>query len=268
MSSTRVAATPAWVVVLRKQMRLVTLKRRRDLVLLGGAAGLASFLRLTDAYGAESVTFARFFVTSPLFPLTTFLALLWPGAVWSGEGPGERAYHWSLPVARSVHDLTRVGVGGACYLGVVSLGLGVGLLAVAVGWGRATPVTGVRVPAAAALALVLAYLTGTVPALSSAHPYRWVLGTYVGGALALSLSEVLARRQPSLARLHETLRVVTAGEYGLVSAFEAPVRLAAGGSGGADGSPWACLLLWLGVAAAATVATSSLHLERARGAAE
>lgn len=258
---------PGWTVVLRRQMRLVMLKRRRELLLLGGAAALAAFLRLTGAFPADSVSFARFFAASSLLPLVTFVALLWPGGVWSGEGPGDRAYHWSLPVARPAHDLTRLGAGAAWYLVIVALGLGIGLLTVYLGWGRATPLTRVEVPVAAVLTTVLAYLAGSVPTLFSGHPYRWIFGTYAGGGLALMLSEVVAEKQLLAAWLHEGLRSVTVGDYGFMSAFEAPVRIAAApGFDGAGGAPWGCLLLWTGVAAAAVAITSLVHLERARGA--
>ena len=50
------------------------------------------------------------------------LAVLWPIRVWRGEPVTRRDYHYSMPIKRSHHDLTRVLAGGVWVL-LVSLGL-------------------------------------------------------------------------------------------------------------------------------------------------
>lgn len=260
----RARATPGWTRVFRSQLRLVMLKRRRELILVGGAAALGPLLRLTDAFAADSLPFARFFVESPLFFFTLLFALLWPGAVWSHEGPGERAYHGSLPTPRALHDLTRVVAGGLWFHAVVAVGLGAGLLVLAAGWGRGTSMGSAGVVGAAALTMLFAYLVGTVPALVSRYPYRWILGSYVGCGLGVVLAGELARARPATAWLARTLDSVIHGSFGLVTAFEVPARLAAASGTGANGMElWGCLISWLGLAAGAVVGTSFLHLERA-----
>ena len=43
---------------------------------------------------------------------------IWAVAVWHGELPHRRSYHWSLPVSRAAHDLARVAAGAAWLLAV------------------------------------------------------------------------------------------------------------------------------------------------------
>ena len=43
------------------------------------------------------------------------VSALWAIVVWSGEGPNQRGYHWSMPVPRAAHELARVAA-GALYL--------------------------------------------------------------------------------------------------------------------------------------------------------
>lgn len=68
-------------------------------------------------------------------PRILFVALIalpvgaiWAIAVWRGEGPNRRHYHWSLPVPRPAHDLARVAVGAMYLLGALAVLAAAGVL--------------------------------------------------------------------------------------------------------------------------------------------
>lgn len=90
---------------------------RRQVWLLGASgrwAGMTLIMLLMmviiEAHGVAPIPFV---LTIGIFLLP--VAAIWAILVWSGEGPRERGYHWSMPVPRGVHELARVAA-GALYL--------------------------------------------------------------------------------------------------------------------------------------------------------
>lgn len=265
----------AWSAVLQAQLRLLLLKKWKLLALLALAIALPTVaLLIADPPAATESTrdfgLADFAATS-FYWLAALLALAWAASVWSDEGPGDRAYHWSLPVRRPVHDLTRVGVGGLLFLAVAALvvfGVWAGHLLLGGSFVLGDP----ALFGLSAAVVAVAYLLGTIPALVADHPSRWAVGTVLGYLILGGLLEEAAERWSWLAGLEGVVKSVWNGAYGLENALTYPSVVAIsrrveeysldpGQGGGA-------LLLWLGLAAAAVVGVSFLHLERAKGAAE
>lgn len=227
---------PSWGTVAVAQARLLARKKWKTLAAIPLGMGIFVlpwlYMLLVDAGaspGAVSATFVDLLL-GPLYLLALLVAFAWALALWSDEGPGDRAYHWSLPVERPVHDLTRVGAGAAIFLGT-------GAAAVLLWTLPVTAVTGAITPGPAralfliGLVLLLGYLLGAVPALLSDHPARWTIGTVLAYAVGTGILVEMADRWHWLEPL-----------------------------------PGA-LLLWLGLAAAAVVGIAFFHLERAKGAA-
>lgn len=257
---------PDWPTVLRAQLRLLARKQWKVLGLLAAGAALVTFLGLTEGTAADLL---ELLLGSPLYALAFLLAIGWAAGVWSDEGPGERAYHWSLPVSRPAHDLTRVGLGGLSYLAVGAVGLAVGSLAFAVLGG--TPALGGGSEwVLLALGLLTGFLLGTVPALVSEHPLRWAVGIWFGYLILAGLAEEAAEAWGWgwLGGIEVALKSIWLGSHGLRAAFLAPGQVAGYSEQAAGAEPVAALLLWLGLAAATVVGVSFLHVERAKGAAE
>lgn len=278
------AGPPPWGTVFRAQLRLLLRKKWKLLVFLALAIGLPTvgLFRAVTLAGAEltpdlapglaAYSLETVAMSPPVYGLAGLLALAWAASVWSDEGPGERAYHWSLPVRRPVHDLTRAGGGALLFLAASALGLSVAFVAHLLLGGRFAlgdaAVWGVIV-----LGIVVSYLLGTIPALVSAHPFRWVIGTVLGYVFLGGLLEVSAERWSWLAGLEGAVKSVWNGAYGLEAALHAPLVVSLSPRVGESFSPGPrggvlALFLWIVLAAAAVVGVSFLHLERAKGAAE
>lgn len=254
---------PAWSAVLRAQVRLLVRKKWKLLTLLATGIGLITLLGLIE--NVES-SLSGLLLESPLYVLGWLLAVGWSESIWSDEGPGERSYHWSLPVTRSIHDLTRVGLGAVFYLAVALVGLAAGGLVHALFGGSFTlgdpAVWGLML-----LGIVTGFLLGTIPALLSAHPLRWTVGSALGYLILVGLLGEGARSWSWLSGPWGLVQSVWNGEYGLEAALFAPHQVA-GYAEELITSPVGALLLWLGLTAAVVVSVSFLHLERAKGAAE
>ncbi|MDP2497334.1 MAG: hypothetical protein Q8W44_04990 [Candidatus Palauibacterales bacterium] len=217
-------------------------------------------------------TFAGLMLGSPFHVVAVLAAFGWALGVWSDEGPGERAYHWSLPVERPGHDLIRVAVGGAWMLAVGA----VGVLAWSLGGSLLSRMT--ITPGApgellvAASSVSLGYLMGAVPALVCDRPARWTVGGVLGYAVVTGVLMEIAKRWSWLTPLPDALAAVWTGELGLRSAVFAHLHIHGDVSGGIvdltyTPEPGLALLLWVLLAAAAVVGLSFVHLERAKGAA-
>lgn len=256
------ALPPSPGTVLRAQLRLLLLKKWKLLGALTTAIALITLLGLTDDIAP---TVSGLLLESPLYVVGWILAVGWAQSIWSDEGPGDRAYHWSLPLERPVHDLTRVGLGTLIYVVV-------GVSSLAAAW-LVYAVFGASVafgePAAWGLMLlgiIIGCLLGTIPALLTEHPVRWTVGTVLGYAILGGLLEAGGQRWNWLAVPASAVQSVWDGEYGLEAALFAPHQVA-GYAEELITSPVSAGLLWLGVAAAVVVGVSFLHLERAKGAA-
>lgn len=265
---TRGRVPPDWASVLGAQSRLLARKQWKLLGLLAAGTALVTFLRFGEAYREQAtITVEELLLGSPLYVLACLLAVAWAAGVWSDEGPGERAYHWSLPVVRPVHDLTRVGVGAGFFLIAGLGGLALGGAASLV-WGVPLVPGGITSMGLIALGLLLGFLLGTVPALLSGHPLRWAVGVPLGYAVFGGLTAEAADRWSWLQGIEAAVTSVWSGTLGLRAAFLAPHEVTGYAEGPVSSEPLGALLLWLGLAAAAVVALSFLHLERAKGAAE
>lgn len=90
---------------------------RQQVGLLGASGRWAGMtlimLLLMVIVEAHTVAPVPFVLTIGIFLLP--VAAIWAILVWSGEGPRERGYHWSMPVPRAAHELARVAA-GALYL--------------------------------------------------------------------------------------------------------------------------------------------------------
>lgn len=257
-----------WTETVRAQAELLARKHWKVLGLLGAATALVAFLGLSEIdWAPPTPNLLALLLGSPLYVLAFILAVGWAAGVWSDEGPGDRAYHWSLPVSRPVHDLTRVGLGGAAYLLVGAVGLAAGSIVFAAGGGLPSP-GAAGVWGLVVLGLLTGFLLGTVPALVSEHPLRWVLGTWFGYLILGGLLGEAAEKWTWLGGVESALKSVWLGSHGLRAAVFAPHQVAGQAEQTVSSEPVAALLLWLGLAAAAVVAVSFLHLERAKGAAE
>lgn len=255
---------PGWTEVYGAQLRLLIRKQWKVLGALAVAAAGFTYLGLMEGLAANVLALL---LGSPLYVLAWILAAGWAAGVWSDEGPGDRAYHWSLPVSRPVHDLTRVAIGAALYLVIGALGLAAGSLVFAVGGGAPT-LGGVAAWGLIALALLTGFLLGTVPALASEHPVRWMVGVTFGYLILGGLLEEAAEKWTWLGGVETAVKSVWDGSHGLQAAMFAPHRVTGYAEETASGGAVGALLLWLGLAAATVVAVGFLHLERAKGAAE
>ena len=269
---------PAWGTVLAAQARLVARKRWKTLAAI--PLGMGIFVLPWFYVAAETgalpsggiSTFAGLMLGSPFHLFAILAAFAWALTLWSDEGPGDRAYHWSLPVGRPGHDLIRVAAGGAWMLavgatGVLAWSLGGTLLS------RMTITPGAPGELlVAASGVCLGYLLGSVPALLCDRPLRWTAGSVLGYAVGTGVLMEIAKRWVWLAPLPEALASVWNGELGLRSAVFAHVHIQGDTSGWLvdtyTSQPGLALFLWIALAAAAVVGLSFVHLERAKGAAE
>ena len=194
---------PSLARVMGHQFRSVGLALRRDALIGCFLVGLATLL---FAWGyLENVRSRSGDFTFAVHPAAIGLlfvlgGLLIPASVWRQDEPERRAYFWSLPVGREVHQLTRVFAGWAWWM-IGGLALFAWFLALAlliesplsksIAPGHAAefrdlPLWHWAVPFAAATAT---YLLGTVAALLSNHPGRWVWSLFGVVFLVFMLSE-------------------------------------------------------------------------------
>jgi len=109
---------------------------------------------------------------------TSIVALIFPFGVWRSEEPSRRDYHWSMPVNRGQHTLTKLAVGWAYLMLLVALYL-VFLLAL---WADAVFVAGETVRVSAQpwewlvpfTAATVAYVLMSAILVGTDHPWRWV----------------------------------------------------------------------------------------------
>lgn len=257
---------PAWGTALAGQARLLVRKKWKSLLALLASGGLLVLLRFSAPRSGEAVvSVVELLLASPLHVFAFLAAYGWAAGVWSDEGPGERRYHWSLPVERPAHDLTRIGVGAASFLiaGVAAVLLWT--LPVATLTGAITPGPA-RALVLIGLVVLLGYLLGTVPALLSDHPARWSIGVFLGYAVGTGLLMEASEHWNRVGPAARALESVWSGELGLEAAIFAPQQMAGYAEETVSASPVLALFLWLVLAAAVVVALSFLHLERAKGA--
>jgi len=254
---------PGPEVVLRRQLALV--RRRRGHLLLAGSLLVALMVwgTLRAVPPGASVSLSRIAVVST-YGLLQILAALWPLAVWAGEEPSRRDYHWSLPVERRLHDLARAAAGGGWLLATVVAGGVVGMAAGGLNRGGFDP-TGTAPGSpllllSMLLGLLVLYLLASLPTLVSDRPLRWIVGVPFG---YLGVRGIVRATGPEWLRL--VVEAPGGGSWGVGAALGAPwtlarreaLRSAGVAPGTAVGSAWLALGLWLLLAAAALVAASA-----------
>jgi len=127
-------AAPALTSVAAAQLRALGVLMRREFVVLGGLALVATALviwgytRVDSAdWGPDPEVVPVFF---PVAPIIFLIAVLWPFSVWRLDAPSQRGYFSSLPVRQPTHALLRVAAGWVTLMGVCLASL---LIALALG---------------------------------------------------------------------------------------------------------------------------------------
>ena len=146
-------------------------------------------------------------------------ALFWPFRVWRHETPKRRDYHWSLPVARRLHDGLRLLAGGACLAGVSAFLVVAAAIAVACAGEAAVlsrPTLWFWLDLL--LAPLLVYGLVSILFLRTENPAGWLWGGGWGLAMALS---ILGSLLPTA--IGAPVRAVVAGRYGLLTTLVGPL---------------------------------------------
>lgn len=268
MNADNMHPTPSRAAVLREQFRAVGLVQRRQLLLLAAVViglvllaiyGLLQFEETLstipdpEAVAQEiTVTLSEFLGGLTLPAL--LLGLIWPSSVWKDEGPSRRRYHWAMPVDRTVHTLMKslAGWGWLMIAGLGSLVILVGVLAAA-GFLSGADETAVWRWAVPFTAATVFYLWGSVAAILTDHPARWIFGVFIAHSLLVPVLTVVGL--PDLAGLLES---IIDGRYGL----ETVVTGEATTEQPPDFGLWlTATALWLAVGSAGVVFAASRHLE-------
>lgn len=309
MSETMLHPKPRWSAVAREQFRAVGLATRRDWLLFGlGLGGLTVLFALLYARArAEGGSFSFDFTPGVAIPLTV-LGFIAPLSVWKAQEPSRRGYLWSLPPERGGHTLLRNFNGWVWFMALIAVYmLWALLMAWATGgdigisqstvmlaelprvdipseesiqrvravmgedsnflrlrW--AVPGWQWAVPFVAATAM---YLLGSIIALASDHPMRWLGGILVG--LFLLAAVVDATEWHGLIAVLES---ISDGRYGTNMLFDGNRGVAQQFTTRAgetvvltvarpDLATWlATAAIWLGLGTAGTLVVAFRHQER------
>jgi hypothetical protein len=174
--------------------------------------------------------------------------------MWNEEDPTRRAYHWSMPVTRATHALTRTFAGWLWLIAFIALWLAfiVAIDAISqriVGTSLRPPTTGAAweylVPFTAA---TIAYLFASAAAIGARTPLVWIVGPiliYIGvSVLAWSLG---------YPHLSSAMSKIISGFYGAGAAMYGVIRV----NGFPSLDRWlGATVLWGGAAAALLYAVS------------
>ena len=213
--------TPSWRAVARAQLRATGLALRTDLIvgacLLAGMGLLLEF----DVFRGRGLDYDAVNVALQLFVVSLFA----PMTVWKGDEPFRRAYHWAMPVERGPHTLAKMlgglgwllGLAGAYVLSVLIVALLTGggvqtgggmereLMERAGGAGFDRQDLSFHGHAWLWLvpfgSVAVAYLLGSIVALSTDHPWRFfggfiflvvmLVAVSIGGGLSAGPLEVV-----------------------------------------------------------------------------
>lgn len=238
------------------QLRLVA-RRRYEVVAMTLLVAGSVMVLASDVFGVRRITLAG--AVAGFWTWGGIIALFWSFAItWREEGPSERAYHWSLPVDRALHQLLRTAAGGVLLVAVLLVGL-------LVGWAGGAVIQGGMAPGDPAVlagllpAATVLYLVGGLFALLTDRPLLWLVVAYVavGGARVLAALAGWGW----LGQL--VTEIFSSGPLSLAAAGGVP-RAVSGALGGSSvaASPWQAVGLWLVAGVGLTVAAAALHLER------
>ena len=154
-----------------RQFRFLWMSRRPALLLVG----LLAVLVLSGDPWVSDSALARFLTVWPAWVI--FIGPVWALAVFHNEGPGNRLYLWSQPVARDAHTLARLAAGVAWLWILYGLLIVAGLVIAGLD-GNAWQLA--EVSAAGWVNLftgpLLGYLAVSVLTVPSDYPIRWLFG--------------------------------------------------------------------------------------------
>lgn len=233
MSTIDLHAPPSWRVIAFEQIRVIGLHLRAlwtglvvILVLYGGLVfRVARRAHEANAHSGGHATL-NFAYTPEASVTIAWLALFLPCAIWRDEEPIRRAYHWSMPVSRSTHTLTKALAGWVWLIGVTAAWLflivSIDALAqrivgttsphreVLSGWVLLVPFT----------AVTTAYLLGSAAAVGARTPLVWIAGLptiYFGASL---IFEVLGFADGA-----RSMMAAFSGRYGALAAMAGFIRV-------------------------------------------
>lgn len=244
--------TPGVWTSLRQQLWLLGSSRRWTALTLS----LAAVMAIIDVHVLPPVP-SNLWLVIVLLPITG----LWVTLVWSGEGPSQRGYHWSLPVPRAAHDLARV-VAGAVYLVALCAVLAAvaGVLAASGGYFNAFAAIDAEAWANFFLAPLVVYLLVSPLVLWRDYAVvRWLMGAL----FALGVLTPLAETQHVHVLSDAWKFLFFSPDVGLGLIANGTLQALAVAIGDADLGPsqsWvAAVALWLGIGAVLTVLAATFR---------
>lgn len=284
-----VPPAPRWGAVVREQLRVVGGALRGEMWTAAAVLGAMTLPLLV--YHARNPARGSDLQFAEIALMAAMAGALAPMAVWKGDGPARRSYLWALPVGRAPNTLVKVAAGwvwlmvfvaafllwaavlarvtgGELSLGDTRLRLGElpdGVAATAAGYFRhpwPMPPWLWIVPFTGATA---AYLLGSVVALRTDHPWRFLAGFVVGWVLLGTVGHAWGNGM---------IEAVAEGRYGLevlVTGSDCLTTTVAAPGGGQvstgvfvpDPARWArATALWIALGLAMTVAAARRHQER------
>jgi hypothetical protein len=130
MTAISLHAAPRWRDIAWEQIRAVGLRLRVTGALLFVMLALYGGVAISAARSARDTNLSRaaraavnFSYTPEVSFLFATLAILLPIAMWLEEDPTKRAYHWSMPVSRATHAMTRTFSGWVWLVAVIAIWL-------------------------------------------------------------------------------------------------------------------------------------------------
>jgi hypothetical protein len=202
----------AWSAVLQRQLVLLLRSTRVVQLTLFALALLLGSEMMSRVMAQENVVMPSLVL---FFNWLWLLGMAWGVMVWSDEGPAKRKYHASLPVDRTLHDVTRVVAGALWLMATVVLMVGVGaLLALTRGAGSGLGGFSTTAWLNYFTAPLQMYLLLAIFSVSLNKPFQW----FLGGIVAVFASLVIAS-QFGIDAWMVAWRFLFEGSYGFATAM-------------------------------------------------
>src|ERR1035437_2435380 len=234
MTAISMHAAPRWRKIAWEQARAVGLRLRTTgglffvtLVLYGGVAiQVARSARAKYPSPAGRPSTVNFSYTPEVSAIIACLALLLPISMWLEEDPTRRAYHWSMPVSRATHAMTRTFAGWLWMIAVIAICLAFIVTIDAV----TQRIVGATVPRQSATAAweylvpftaaTIAYMLASAAAIGARTPLVWIVGPFLIYVGASILAFMLGFPQ-----LSSAMSSVVSGFYGVTAAMSGNIRV-------------------------------------------